>query len=77
MYIIYLTILAPSDFSLLRSSVTFQPDQSRVCYQQPIVDDDIPEPIEFLNVTIVGNPDIMIGNPGITQINILDDDGSE
>ena len=41
------------------------------------MDDDIPEPIEFLNVTIVGNPDIMIGNPGITRINILDDDGSE
>jgi len=48
-----------------------------VCYFQSVVDDDVPEPREFFNVSIVPNPDIMTGDPAITQIIILDDDGSE
>ncbi|XP_065918054.1 uncharacterized protein [Dysidea avara] len=67
---------APSDFSLVPSSVTFQPDESRVCYFQSVVDDDVAEPREFFDVAIVPNPDIMTGDPGTTRINIDDDDGS-
>jgi len=62
---------------LASSSVTFQPGETRVCYFQSVVDDDIAEPLEFFNVEIVPNPDIMTGDPNTTLINILDDDGSE
>jgi len=80
-YVKVLTLLyslsAPTDFSLVPSSVTFQPGETRVCYFQSVVDDDVLEPREYFNVSIVPNPDIMLGDPDITQINILDDDGSE
>ena len=62
---------------MVPSSVTFQPDESRVCYFQSVVDDDVAEPREFFDVAIVPNPDIMTGDPGTTRINIDDDDGSE
>ena len=55
----------------------FRPRRSRVCYNQSVVNDNIPEDTESFILSIVDNPDITIGDPGTTQINIVDDDGRE
>ena len=57
--------------------MTFLPGQLRACYNQSVVNDNVPEDTESFNVSIVDNPDITIGDPGTTQINIVDDDGRE
>ena len=57
--------------------MTFLPGQSVACYNQSIVNDDMPENTESFSVSIVDNPDINIGNPGTAQINIVDDDERE
>ena len=55
----------------------FGAGQRRACYNQSIVNDELPEPNESFIVRIVDNPDITVGTPGVSQINIIDDDGSE
>ena len=57
--------------------MTFLSGQSRSCYNQSVVNDNAPEDTESFNVSIVDNPDITIGDPGTTQINLADDDGRE
>ena len=68
-------IIEPSDFSLATSTVTFSPGQSRACYNQAVVNDDVPENTESFDVSIIDNPAIDIGDPGVTRIDIIDDDG--
>ena len=57
--------------------VIFGAGQRRACYNQSVVNDELPEPNESFIVRIVDNPDITVGTPGVSQINIIDDDGSE
>ena len=57
--------------------MTFAPRQPRACYNQSIVDDDVPEMTESFTVRIVDNLNITPGNPQAAQINIIDDDGSK
>ena len=62
---------------LATSTVTFAPRQLRACYNQSIVDDDVPEMTESFTVRIVDNPNITPGDPPVIQINIIDNDGSK
>ena len=57
--------------------MTFFPGQSRACYNQSVVNDNVPEDTGSFNVSIVDNCDITISDPGTTQINIVDDDERE
>ena len=55
--------------------MTFGAGQRRACYNQSVVNDELFEPTESFVVRIMDNPDITIGTPGVSQINIID--GSE
>ena len=69
---IYL-LLAGSDFNPTQGSVKFT-QQSRVCYRQRIIDDKEPEKTESFRVSIESDPNILIGDPSSTLIEINDDD---
>ena len=62
---------------LATSTVTFAPGQLRACYNQSIIDDDVPEMTESFTVRIIDNTNITPGDPQVTQINIIDDDASK
>ena len=70
-------ILEPGDFSLVTSIVIFLPGQSTACYNQTVVNDDVPENTESFNISIIDIPANDIGDPGIAQIVIDDDDARE
>ena len=55
--------------------MTFGAGQRRACYNQSVVNDDLIEPTESFVVRIMDNPDITVGTPGVSRINIID--GSE
>ena len=58
--------------------MTFGGGQQRACYNQSVVNDELPEPfIESFVVRIMDNPNITVGTPAVSQINIIDDDGRE
>ena len=59
------------------STGTFGTEQQSACYNQSVVNDDFPEPIESFVVRIMDNLNITVGTPRVSQINITDDDGSE
>jgi len=52
--------------------VTFGAGQRRACYNQSVVNDELIEPTESFVVRIMDNPDITVGTPGVSQINIID-----
>ena len=57
--------------------VIFAPGQFRACFNQTVVDDEEIEGTELFVIGIVMDPDITIGVPGATLINITDNDGGE
>ena len=67
------------DYDGTVQSVEFVPGGSNVaCINIPITDDSVEEGMEDFTVDLQpSNPDVREGDPSITTVNIIDDDGKQ
>ncbi len=65
-----------ADFTAVSGTLTFEPGDSTLFIEVPIVNDDIEESSETFVVTISNPSGFAIGNPATAEITIIDDEGA-
>ena len=64
------------DFTAVSTTVTFAPDQDRLCVNIGIIDDSIAlEPDREFSVTFTVPPDVETGPTSTSTVTVVDDDG--
>ena len=74
----FLSITGGSDYRRETTTVTFQPNENRRCFEIEILNDQLDEGTESFSADIVSVPTdsgVVIANPNRTMISIIDDDG--
>ena len=66
-----------SDYQPVTRTLTFQPNQNRMCFNIPILNDQLDEGTESFSVEIISVPSsgVVLGDPERSTISIIDDDG--
>ena len=66
-----------SDYQPVTRTLTFQPNQDQMCFNIPILNDQLDEGTESFSVEIISVPSsgVVLGDPERSIISIMDDDG--
>lgn len=64
--------LAPTDFTAVSTQITFEASFIRRCVMIALLVDDILEPMEYLNVTLLSDDLYVILLPDVATLRILD-----
>lgn len=67
---------AGSDYRQVTTTLTFEPEDDRICFEVPVLTDQLDEGKEDFVAEITAVPDgIVVFQPGVTTISILDVNG--
>ena len=68
-----------SDYQAVTRTLTFQPNENRMCFNVPIMNDGLDEGTESFSAEIISVPSsgVVIGDPERSIISITDDDGEQ
>ena len=66
-----------SDYQRVNRTLTFQPNENQMCFEVPILNDELDEGTESFSVEIISVPSsgVVLGDPGRSIISITDNDG--